>query len=74
MVAALFFGPGDWLARINARTRRAFAAWLLILVVATIPLRYPYRSAVSLVWILSEVALVIGLGAWTSGETPVEPE
>lgn len=73
--SVVFYGPGDWLgARFSARTRRAFAAWALILVVATIPLRYPYRGSVPLLWSISEGALVLALWAVTAAETPVEPE
>jgi uncharacterized membrane protein YcfT len=75
VVSAVFYAPGDWLGtRFSARTRRAFAAWALIAIVATMPLRYPYRSYVSLVWALSEVALVLALLAVCAGETPVEAE
>lgn len=73
--AEVFYAPGDWLgARFTARTRRALAAWALILIVATMPLRYPYRSYVSLVWAISELALVLAMWGVVSAETPVEPE
>lgn len=71
----LFYAPGDWLgARFSARARRAFAAWSLILIVATVPLRYPYRNAVWLVWAISEFALVLSMWGVVSAETPVEEE
>lgn len=71
----VFYGPGDWLgAKWDARTRRGIATWILILIVATIPLRYPFRNYVSLVWAISELALVLGMWGVVSAETPVEPE
>lgn len=72
---ALLYGPGDWLgSRFSARTRRAIAAWTLILIVVTIPLRYPFRTYVSLVWAISELALILGMWGVVSAETPVEAE
>jgi hypothetical protein len=74
-VNGLFYGPGDWLGtRLSARVRRAIAAWALILITITIPLRYPFRNAVWLVWLISEVALVLSCGGIVSAETPVEKE
>jgi hypothetical protein len=74
-MSRLFYTPGDWLGtRLSARVRRAIAAWALILIIITIPLRYPYRDAVSLVWLMMEVALVLSCGAIVSAETPVEKE
>lgn len=71
----LFYTPGDWLgSKFNARQRRAIAAWTLILIVVTIPVRYPFRNYVSLVWLISEVALVFGMWGVVSAETPVEKE
>lgn len=74
-VERVFYAPGDWLGeRFSARTRRATAAWSLILIVVTMPLRYPYRSYVSLVWAISELALVLSMWGVVSAETPVEEE
>jgi hypothetical protein len=71
----LFYGPGDWLGtRFTARQRRAIGAWCMVFVIMTIPLRYPFRAYVSMVWAISEVALVFGLWAIVSAETPVESE
>lgn len=74
-VTAIFYGPGDWLgSRFNARQRRAIAAWTLILILVTMPARYPYRTYVSLVWAISELALVLSTWGVTAAETPVEEE
>lgn len=71
----IFYGPGDWLGtRFDARQRRAIAAWTMILIAVTIPLRYPFRTYVSLVWAISEVALILAMWGVVSAETPVEPE
>lgn len=71
----VFYWPGDWLGgRFSARTRRALAAWFLILITATIPLRFPFRTYVSLVWAISEVALILAMWGVVSAETPVENE
>lgn len=71
----IFYGPGDWLGtRFDARQRRAIAAWTLILIILTIPARYPFRNYVSLVWAISEFALVLAMWGVVSAETPVEPE
>lgn len=71
----LFYAPGDWLgSRFDARQRRAVATWLMILFLVSIPATYPLRSYVSLVWLLSEIALVVGMWGVVSAETPVEPE
>lgn len=73
--ARIFYAPGDWMGgRFTARQRRTIATWTLILVIVTIPFRYPYRSDVSLVWAISELALVLGLWSIVSAETPVEHE
>lgn len=71
----VFYAPGDWLgSRFSARTRRAIAAWALILILATIPLRYPFRAEVWMVWAISELALLLGMWGVVSAETPVEEE
>lgn len=71
----IFYGPGDWLGtRFDARQRRAIAAWTLILIILTIPARYPFRNYVSLVWAISEIALILSMWGVVSAETPVEPE
>lgn len=75
MSEKFFYAPGDWLgSRFSARQRRAIAAWCLILVFVTIPLRYFAKDAVWMVWLLSEVALLFGLWGVVSAETPVEAE
>lgn len=73
--ADVFYAPGDWMgSRFDARQRRAIAAWTLILIILTIPARYPFRNYVSLVWLISEVALVLAMWGVVSAETPVEEE
>lgn len=75
MKEKILYGPGDWLGgRFDARQRRAIAAWTLIGIIVTIPARYPFRNYVSLVWLISEVALVLAMWGVVSAETPVEPE
>lgn len=75
LVSSLFYAPGDWLSTcFTARQRRAAATWMLIVYVLTLPLRYPYRNTVSLVWYLSELALIVSLLSVVSAETPVEGE
>lgn len=75
MKEKIFFGPGDWLGgRLNARERRAVATWLLIIYIVTIPLRLPFKDIVWMVWLLSEIAIVISLATMVSAETPVEEE
>lgn len=67
--------PGDWLGtRFSARQRRSFATWLLIVFVGTVPLRYAWRNTFTMIWLLSELALWIGLLAVVVSETPVEEE
>lgn len=61
-------------SRFTARQRRAIAAWTMILIIVTIPLRYPFRTYVSLVWAISEVALILAMWGVVSAETPVERE
>jgi hypothetical protein len=71
----VFHAPGDWLANsTSVRDRRSIATWFAILYVLTLPLRYPLRNYVSMVWALSEGAIIISLLAWGSAETPVETE
>jgi hypothetical protein len=73
--SAIFYGPGDWMgSKFDVRQRRAIAAWTLILIIVTMPLRYPYRSYVSLVWAISEVALIFAMWGVTAAETPVEEQ
>jgi hypothetical protein len=73
--ARFFYGPGDWLAgRFTARQRRAIAAWLMIWVIISTPFQFPWRNSVTLVWTISQIALILGLWAVVSGETPVEEE
>lgn len=71
----ILYGPGDWMGgRFTARQRRAIAAYTLIFIIVTIPLRYPFRNYVSLVWAISELALVLSMWGVVSAETPVEEE
>lgn len=75
MITRIFYWPGDYLgSRFNARQRRAIAAWTLIGIIVTIPARYPFRNYVSLVWAISEIALVLAMWGVVSAETPVEKE
>lgn len=75
MISEVFYWPGDMLGnRMSARQRRTTAAWLLILAVATLPLRYVWKDAIWMVWALSEGALVISLATIVAAETPVESE
>lgn len=75
MLSKLFYAPGDWLATaLDARQRRGVATWLLIVYVATTPLRYPFKNVVWMVWLLSEIAIVISLVTVVAAETPVESE
>lgn len=75
MTERLIYGPGDWMGeRFNARERRAIAAWVLILIVVTVPVRYFWKDQVWLVWAISEVALVLAMWGVVSAETPVEAE
>lgn len=71
----IFYFPGDWMGdRFNARQRRAIAAWTMLLLILTVPLRYPYRTYVSMVWAISELALILAMWGVVSAETPVESE
>lgn len=75
MLKRIFFAPGDWLAtRLTVRERRATATWLLIIVVLTTPLQWPWRNSVSLVWLISQIALAVAFVALVLSETPVENE
>jgi len=70
-----FHAPGDWIAaHSTARQRRSLIAWVLIIDILSTPIQYPFRTYVSLVWFLSQIALIIGLGGMLSAETPVEKE
>jgi hypothetical protein len=71
----LVHAPGDWLAsRTNARQRCSIATWLLIAYCAMLPLRYAFKDRVWMVWLLSEIAIVISLATIVAAETPVEEE
>ena len=74
--ARLFYGPPDWFARVtNARMRRAVAFWLAVLMLFVIlPVTYPLRASVAVLWALSVAALVLACFAMTAAETPVETE
>lgn len=75
MIREIFYAPGDWLSqRLTAKDRRATAAWLLILAIATMPLRYYWKDAIWMVWVLSEAAIIISLATIVAAETPVEEE
>jgi hypothetical protein len=75
VVREILFAPGDWLgSRFDARERRAVAAWLLILAIVTMPLRYVWKDAIWMIWALSEGALIISLATIVAAETPVEEE
>jgi hypothetical protein len=73
--STVFYAPGDWLCtKLNRRQRVALATWFLILYVATIPLRFPFKDLVWMVWLLSEIAIMLSLLGVVSAETPVERE
>lgn len=75
MLSRLFYGPGDWLAQAAARTRRAIAAWMLIVCLFPgVPLWLVLRNALWFVGFMSIIALVFGAWGVLSAETPVEPE
>lgn len=71
-----FFGPPDWFAEVtNARLRRAISFWLAVVMLCiVVPLTYPLRASVALLWALSVLALVLACFAMTAAETPVETE
>jgi hypothetical protein len=75
-VTRVFYGPGDWLAnRTSARTRRACAAWLLILWLG--PGTIAWLMLRDVLWFVGLMSLV---ALWWTGwstvgtETPVEKE
>jgi hypothetical protein len=71
----LLHGPGDWLVtHTSAKTRRSVAMWMFIVYVLTVPLRYPFKDAVWMIYMLSELALALALLAVAAAETPVEDE
>lgn len=71
-----FYGPGDWLgSRFTARTRRAIAAWTMILLICPVtPVTYLWKDQVWMIWLVSMVALVLAMWGVVSAETPVEKE
>lgn len=74
-MSRILYGPGDWLgSRLTARQRRAVAMWVFLVYVGTLPLRLQFKNAVWMVWILSELAIMISLLTIVAAETPVEPE
>lgn len=72
----VFFGPPDWFARVtSARLRRAVAFWsAVVMLLVIVPLTYPLRASIALLWALSVGALVLACFAMTAAETPVETE
>lgn len=75
LATSIFHSPGDWLAdATSARDRRSAATWMLIIYCLTVPLRYPYKDAVWMVWVLSEFAIIFSLLAVGAAETPAESE
>lgn len=75
-MSQFFFGPPDWFAeKTSARLRRAIAFWLLIVTTfILIPVTYPVRASVAVLWAISMLALVLACLAMTAAETPVETE
>lgn len=73
---SLFYGPGDWLAhRTTSRDRRAVATWLAMLFIFPgTPISFFWRSEIWMLWLMSDVALILALLAVAAGETPVERE
>jgi hypothetical protein len=68
MLSRIYYGPWDWLVtRTNARGRRAFGGWTLILAIIGAIF---FGRAVLYVTFLSILALVPNV----SSETPVEEE
>jgi hypothetical protein len=75
MITRILYWPGDTLSHsLTRRQRIALATWTLILVIATIPIRYLWKDAVWMVWVISEFALVLALWGVVAAETPVESE
>ena len=75
-MSRIFFGPPDWFAeKSSAQLRRAVAFWLAaIMLFVLVPLTYPVRDSVGVLWALSVLALVLACFAMTAAETPVETE
>jgi hypothetical protein len=68
MIQKIYYGPWDWLVtKTNARGRRAFGGWTLILAIIG---AFFFGRAVLYVTFLSLLALVPNV----SSETPVEEE
>jgi hypothetical protein len=75
MLKRIYYAPYDWITRrFTPRDRGAFAVWLGIIFVISIPLQYPHKNSVTLVWLLSEIALVVGQLGVVSAETPVQQD
>jgi len=71
----IYYWPYDWLTtRFTPRDRGAFAIWIGIFFIVSIPLQYPYKDAVWLVWLLSELALILSQFGVVSAETPVQQD
>lgn len=75
-MSRFFYGPPDWFARVtNARLRRAVSFWTsIVMLFIILPLTYPLRESVAVLWALSVFALVLACFAMTAAETPVETE
>ena len=75
-MSRIFFGPPDWFAeKSSAQLRRAIAFWLaVVMTLIVLPLTYPLRDSVGVLWALSVLALVLACFAMTAAETPVETE
>jgi len=71
-----FFGPPDWFAACtDARLRRAIAFWLAIFTTfVLVPITWPVKDSVGVLWALSMLALILACFAMTAAETPVETE
>ncbi len=68
MIGRVFYGPPDWLVtKFDARDRRAFGFWIVVLAVIG---AVPFGNQVLYVTVLSVVALIPNY----TTETPVEDE
>jgi hypothetical protein len=75
IIKRCFHAPGDAVAKFStARDRRSTAVWLFLIYTATLPLRYPYKDRIWLIWALSEGAMMFSLLAVGAAETPAEEE
>jgi hypothetical protein len=75
MLKRIYYAPYDWLTtRFSPRDRGAFAIWLGIIFLLSAPAQYPYKNAVWLVWLLSELAIILSQLGIVSAETPVKQD